>query len=163
MRLPYYRLSERRQRLSTEARTWIGTPFRENSAIKGRQGGVDCRHFLHECHVATGACPRFYMDVLPVEVVRHWHEHHAVSQILAWLNAPELRGLVVRVDEDDEPQIGDITIIETQRAAHHVGLWCGAGVLHVAIPAGVIENSAADPDFMRLVKCHYRLMEEVAG
>ncbi|WP_221029893.1 hypothetical protein [Actomonas aquatica] len=162
MRKPYYRTAERRERLLSEARSWVGTPFRENAAVKGPTGGVECRHFQHECHVAAGACPRFHMDVMPVEVVRHWHEHHAVSQILSWLNAPELRGLVMRVDEEDAPAIGDITIIETQRAAHHVGLWCGHEVLHVAIPAGVVSHSTHDPDFMRLVKCHYRLMEDVA-
>lgn len=162
MRLPYYRIFERRERLLNEARSWVGTPFRENSAVKGPQGGVECRHFVHECHVVGGGCERYHMDVMPIQVVRHWHEHHAISQILAWLNAPELRARLSRVDEAAAPMIGDITIVETQRAAHHMGLWCGHEVLHVAIPAGVVAHSTRDPDFMRLVRCHYRLMEEVA-
>ena len=161
MRLPYYRTAARREALLNEARSWLDTPFRENSAVKGKQGGVECRHFLHECHVVGGATERIEIPVKPVEVVRHWHEHHALSLIMDWLNDPSNSGRVVRVDEEDAPMVGDITIIETKRAAHHVGLWCGHEVLHAAIPAGIVAHSTHDPDFMSLVRCHYRLMEEV--
>jgi len=92
MRLPFYRTAARREALLNEARSWLDTPFRENSAVKGKQGGVECRHFLHECHVVGGATERIEIPVKPVEVVRHWHEHHAVSLMMDWLNDPSIVG-----------------------------------------------------------------------
>lgn len=158
---PFYFTPERQRALVGEARSWLGTPFSENCAIKGQQGGVDCAHYLAACHTAAGACGAIVLPKLPVEVVRHHHEHHAESLILEWLGLPEVRGRVRRVEKDEGAMIGDIVLAKVKLTEHHVGLWCGPDVLHVAIPAGVVSHSTRDPEFMRIVRCYYRILEEV--
>ncbi|MBI5689237.1 MAG: hypothetical protein HZC55_04010 [Verrucomicrobia bacterium] len=156
---PYYQSEERRAALLQEARSWLGTPFRENCALKGPQGGVSCERFQAAVHTATGACPPIELPVLPVEAVRHWHEHHPESLILAWLQLPEVRSRICRLDEAEAPAIGDLAVLEFARTAHHLGLWCGHEILHVAIPAGVVAHSTRDARLRATIRCFYRIHE----
>lgn len=96
---------------------------------------------------------------LPVEAVRHWHEHHAESKIMDWLGAPVLRGRVRRLDEEEAPQCGDMAVLRIGLSEHHVGLWLPPLFAHVAIPCGVIMTSIHDPSLRRLVRCFYRLYD----
>lgn len=156
---PFYNTDARRAAIVAEARSWLGTPFSENCAVKGPQGGVSCERYQIAVHTATGACPAIELPELPVQNVRHWHEHHADSLILAWLQLPEVRGRVRRVDEDEAPAIGDMAVFLFGKTEHHLGLWCGHELLHVAIPAGVVAHSTRDPKLRAAVRCFYRLME----
>ncbi len=156
--IPFYNTLERRAALVIEAHSWLGTPFSENAAVKGRDGGVSCARYLAACHVAAGAIAAVTLPVLPVEQVRHWHEHHSESMILDWLALPEVRGRVRRVDDGEAPMVGDLVVMRVQLTEHHVGLWCGHEILHVAISAGVVSHSTRDPELMRLVRCFYRIL-----
>lgn len=153
---PYYQDSARCAVLLAEARDWLGTPFSENTAVKGLQGGVSCVRYLEACHAAAGAIVPATLPVLPVEEVRHWHEHHAESKIVEWLAQPAVRGRVRRVDESEAPMIGDLVIMRVQLTEHHIGLWCGPDILHVAIPAGVVAHSTRDPELRAMIRAHYR-------
>lgn len=160
MKTPFYHTNERQATLLQEARSWLGTPFSENCAIKGPQGGVDCVNFIAATHTAAGACGAVTLPVLPVEQVRAWHVHNPESKILDWLGRPEVRGRV-RVIEPDEPRlIGDLVILKLNLTEHHLTLFCGHELLHVAIPAGVVAHSAQDPDLLKLVRCTYRIYGE---
>lgn len=44
-----------RDQLVAEARTWLGTPFRDHGRLKGQ--GVDCVNFVAEIGRATAAAP----------------------------------------------------------------------------------------------------------
>ena len=157
--IPFYNSLVRRNVLVDEARSWLGTPFSENCAVKGPQGGVSCSRYLAACHTAAGACAAIVLPILPVEQVRHWHEHHAESQILLWLALPEVRGRVRRVDEGAAPLIGDLVVMKVQLTEHHIGLWCGHEILHVAIPAGVVSHSTRDPKLRKMIRGVYRIYE----
>lgn len=156
---PFFNTDTRRAQLVHEARLWLGTPFRENCAVRGAQGGVDCINYLHAVFVAVGVCEPQTWTPPPVEVVRHWHEHHTTSRILAWLGRPELRGRVRKIEADAAAMIGDLVALKVQRTEHHLGLDVGPEVLHVAIPAGVVSHSKHDPQFVRLIAARYRVME----
>ncbi|MBI5771925.1 MAG: hypothetical protein HZA93_29400 [Verrucomicrobia bacterium] len=156
---PFYRTDARRAALLQEARSWLGTPFAENCAIKGPRGGVSCERYQLAVHTATGACPPVALASLPVEVVRHWHEHHAESLILGFLGREEVRGRVRRVDDGGPPLLGDLAIFRFAQTEHHLGLWCGHELLHVAIPAGVVVHSTRDPKLRAALRCLYRIHE----
>lgn len=156
---PFYHTPERRAALMTATRAWLGTPFRENCAVAGLQGGVDCVHFLAAVHAATGACPPLDLPVLPVEQVRSWHLHHAESKILEWFARPEIRGRVRRIDDDEPLLIGDMPVLQLAQTTHHLALWAAPDLMHVAIPAGVVAHSVRDPELLKLIRCTYRIME----
>lgn len=156
---PFYKTDARRAAVIAEARSWLGTPFSENCAVKGLQGGVSCDRYQLAVHAAAGACPLLELPVLPVEQVRRWHEHNADSRILGWLGSPKFRGRARRVDEGAAPMIGDIVVLRIKETEHHLGLWAGAEIFHVAIPAGVLSHSARDPELLKLIRCYYRIYE----
>lgn len=160
---PYYHNEARRAWLIHEATSWLGTPFAENCEVKGPQGGVDCRHYLYAVHRECGALSAdFWMPKLRVEVVRRWHEHHEHSLLLAGFARPELRERIRLLDEAEEPMIGDVIVLKIEQTEHHLALWCGDRAYHVAIPTGVIFHSTRDPQFSKLVRFRYRIMEPAA-
>lgn len=158
MSTPFYNTDTRRSLLLEEARSWLGTPFRENCAIKGRDGGVDCAHYQAACHAAAGACQPLDLPVLPVEQVRAWHQHNASSLIMNWLAQDGVRGRVRRIEPEETPMIGDLVLLKLDLTEHHLGLWCGPELFHVAIPAGVVTHSTRDPDLRNYVRCYYRIL-----
>lgn len=159
VRLPYYRTPERQAAFIADASSWIGTPFSENCAVRGRDGGVSCDRYQAALHIASGACPSVELPVLPVEQVRRWGHHHTASKVTAWLELPEVRARVQRVDDGDAPMIGDLVVLRVDQTTHHLGAFGGAWIFHVAIPAGVVAHSALDPELRDMVRAFYRLME----
>lgn len=157
---PYYSTPERRAALIEEARSWLGTPFRENCAVKGKQGGVDCTRFVHAVHTACGACENVVLEVLPVEWVRSWHTHHTQSRILDFFGQPEVRTRLRRLDEDESRIAGDMAILKIDQTEHHVALCCGHEFLHVMISAGVVSHSIHDKELMGYVRSYYRIYEK---
>jgi hypothetical protein len=53
----WYHSPERIERLVTEARKWLGTPFMTNGKSCGE--AVDCHNLVYALHRATGAWPEF--------------------------------------------------------------------------------------------------------
>ena len=157
--IPFYASLERQGQFLTEARSWLGTPFSENCAIKGKQGGISCRHYVTLVHINCDALPSVALVDYPVEVVRHYHEHHTQSLILAALAKPELSGRVRRIDDGDAPMVGDIAVLRFAQTEHHMGLWCGAEILHVSTSAGVIRHSTCHPEVQKALRCCYRIYE----
>ena len=159
MSAPYYSTAERRAALLAEVTSWMGTPFSENCAVKGAQGGVSCARFLVACHAAAGACEPVELPVLPVEQVRFWHQHHSESLMLQWLELAAPSGRIRRVD-DEAPSIdGDVAFLKIEQTEHHGALRCGAFYYHVTTTAGVVRHSIHDPELRKLVRCAYRLFE----
>lgn len=155
--IPFYIAEARQQALVAEAHSWLGTPFSENCAIKGPQGGVSCARYLVACHAAAGACGHVELPVLPVEQVRFWHHHHGESLMLKWLDAAAPGGRVRRVDDDEPRMIGDVLFLKIEQTEHHAALFAGSHVYHVTTTAGVVRHSVHDRELIRLVRCAYRL------
>jgi hypothetical protein len=158
-RVPYYSTPERQAAFVAEARSWLGTPFRENCCTKGAGGGVDCVRFALAVHVACGACDSFEVETLPVEFVRNWHVHHTESRVFDFFHQPGVRARLRRIDEDDQPIIGDMVAVKIDQCVHHLGLFCGPEVLHVGIHGGVMAHSIHHPDLKKHIVAYYRIFE----
>lgn len=159
MSLPYYRLPERQAVFAAEARSWLGTPFVENAAVKGRLGGVDCVRLAAEVHFTCGALDRFSIPKMPVEWVRSWHEHHAESRLLSFFGQPAIRSRLRKIDSSEPPMVGDVAVILLGLTEHHVALWCGPVAIHVARAAGVLTVSTSSPEFRKTIRSFYRVHE----
>lgn len=156
---PYYRTDALHYALVAEAQSWLGTPFSENCAIKGRQGGVSCARYLVACHAAAGACDHVELPVLPVEQVRFWHQHHGESMMLKWLEAAAPSGRIRRVDEAEPWLVGDVVFLKIEQTEHHAALFTGSHLYHVTTAAGVVRHSIHHAEVMEMVRCVYRLHE----
>jgi hypothetical protein len=154
---PYFSTTARQAAFLEAAWSWLGTPFSENCAIRGRQGGVDCVRLAAEVLAAAGALSRLELPVLPVEWVRSWHAHHAESRLLEFFAQPVIRERLRRVHASDEPIIGDIAVLKFRQTENHVALWCGDHAVHTSIHAGVIRTSTANPSFSRAIRAFYRV------
>lgn len=82
--------SSSRDRILTEALSWIGTPWHHQGRIKGV--GVDCAMFLCEVYERAGLVP--HIDPRPYS--QDWHFHRSEEKFLSWvtdygeeINTPE--------------------------------------------------------------------------
>lgn len=156
MTTPFYSTPERCAAFIAEARSWLGTPFSENAAVKGKLGGVDCVHYAAEVNWTCGAIARVDIPIMPIEWVRSWHHHHAESRLLAFFSQDVIRSRLRRVSPDDKPMVGDVAVMRYGKTEHHVGLWCGHEILHVTTQAGVISASTHNPEITGKIRCYYR-------
>jgi len=101
-----------------EARTWLGTPFRNCGDAKG--AGVDCAMLLVRAFVDTGAIAPF--DPRPYSY--QWHLHRDEEKFLAII---ETLGREV----DRPPIPGDVMVYQFGRCFSHGALVIDAGhVIH---------------------------------
>ncbi|MGD0190193.1 MAG: hypothetical protein ABSD74_05595 [Rhizomicrobium sp.] len=101
--------SEERAKVVAEALTWTGTPFRDQSDIKG--AGVDCAMLLVRTFVDTGVVPAF--DPRPYSP--QWHLHHSEEKFLTII---ETLGTEVR----RPPIPGDVIVYKFGRCFSHGAL-----------------------------------------
>ena len=70
---------EQRQKVVSEAQSWIGTPYVPNAAIKGKRGGVDCARFPLAVYQAVGLVPK---DFDPPHYSPQWHIHRSEEKYM---------------------------------------------------------------------------------
>jgi cell wall-associated NlpC family hydrolase len=110
--------SEQRASVIAEAMSWIGTPFRDQSDVKG--AGVDCAMLLVRCFVDTGVVPPFD----PRPYAPQWHLHHSEEKFLAII-------ATLGVEVSRRPIPGDVIVYKFGRCFSHGGLMIGAGnIIH---------------------------------
>lgn len=111
-------MSEFRDRLIAEAKTWEGTPFAWQQATKGR--GCDCKGLiagiarelsLPESQSAEALMVGDYKGRVPCRELK--------------------RGLERLFDKVDEPQPGDVLLMRFKGKAQHLGMYLGEGrIIH---------------------------------
>ncbi|AOZ05969.1 NlpC/P60 family protein [Cupriavidus malaysiensis] len=99
------READLRQAIATEARTWLGTPYHHQGAVKG--AGADCAMLLVEVYHACGLIPRIDPRPYPAD----WHLHRDAERFLGWV---EQYATPVEV-----PQRGDVALYRFGRCASH--------------------------------------------
>lgn len=106
--------------IETEARTWIGTPFRHAASLKGV--GVDCIHLVEAIFRTVGLVPDGLLPAYPPD----WCIHQRKELLLD--------GLREHCDEVEDPwRVGDILVYRYARAAAHCGIYVGNGrIIHAA-------------------------------
>jgi cell wall-associated NlpC family hydrolase len=98
-----------RQKVIAEANTWLGTPFRDQSDVKG--AGVDCAMLLVRCFTDTGIVPAFD----PRPYAPQWHLHHSEEKFL---------GIIGTIGQEVErgPIPGDVIVYRFGRCFSHGAL-----------------------------------------
>jgi len=68
---------DQRERVETEARTWLRTPYRHHARLLGK--GVDCAQLPAAVYEAAGMVPH-----LEPRYVREWHLHRSEEMYVDW-------------------------------------------------------------------------------
>ena len=124
--------AEDRQRVLTEARSWLKTPYLTNSLIKGPRGGVDCAMLLVGVYRELGMIdPTFDPRPYPPE----WHLHKSEEK---YMNFVGQFGKEIFTD----PKPGDIVLFKVARLYAHGGIVANwPNVIHARSPFPVIEEN----------------------
>jgi cell wall-associated NlpC family hydrolase len=101
-----------RLRIVAEALSWIGTPFKNCSDVKGARGGVDCAMLLVRSYVDTGRLRPFDPRPYPPQ----WHVNQREQRFLGWVH-DQLGGR-----EIETPRLGDVAIYQYGRCFSHGGI-----------------------------------------
>lgn len=144
--------------LHLECASWIGTPFRQRSRVKGPLGGVDCAGFVGAVFWAIGA---INLDIaIPPYELNH-ADHSDESLLREWFERPEVRARVRLIDEAEPAQDGDIVFPKLGRTEHHLAIRIGGEIYHVVRPAGVVSQSIAGLAIQKITlhRSRYRLLE----
>jgi hypothetical protein len=133
---------EKLDALDAAARRWLGTPWRENSAVCGRGGGVSCHNLAAEIYFETRCLTRF--DV-PRGRVREFLSG-AGDAMIAYLDT-HLPGRFAKAD-GEPPLPGDLIVLREGRMAKHVGVVLERGdFVHVLRPFGCLISRLDDTTY----------------
>ena len=117
---------EQREAVVSEAKTWLGTPWRHMQRLKGV--GVDCANLPASVYEACGV-----IEHIEAEYPRQWMLHRKQDRFIEWVLA--VGG--IEIDEADL-QHGDLVLWKFGNTFSHSGFWLGGGVvIHAQIDVGV--------------------------
>jgi len=118
----YFEDINRQLRLKAIIDSWIGTPFRHRCAVKGKQGGVDCIHFVAEVFKELGVI----QDYTVPEYEHDWHLHKSEEKLLRsifkFAEALKDKGSLKNVGFND-PKNGDIIMFQFGRTVSHASIY----------------------------------------
>lgn len=114
-----------RQAIVDEAMTWLRTPWRHNSAVKG--AGVDCGRLLIEVYSAVGLIEHY----VPEPYAQDFALHSKEGRFLANIERYATQVLT--------PQAGDIAIWMFGRCFSHAAIVLDyPHIIHAKIDSGVL-------------------------
>ncbi|MDP8997126.1 MAG: NlpC/P60 family protein [Pseudomonadota bacterium] len=99
-----------RAAIVAEAISWIGTPFHDDSRIKGV--GVDCAQFVAAVYLATGATPQFETP----RYVAQWFLHRDEERLMDFV-----KQFGKEIQEADA-KAGDLVLYKIGRAYAHAAI-----------------------------------------
>jgi len=169
---PYYNTPEKIASLAAAASRWLGTPFRENSAICGPRGGVSCHNLVSQLYIETGAVPPF----TPPRGSARRLLHNPADTILAYIDTalaahfmrvePEARSRKSEAGKDTPPSAalssalcplvapGDLLVLREGRIGKHVAIALPGilpqhtlRIIHVITYRGVQLSELSDPTY----------------
>jgi len=143
-------------RLRSVCESWLYTPFRQRSRVKGPGGGVDCTYFVSCSFLEAGAVDE-EIAVPPYDL--DYAEHNEHSLLKDWFDQPKVRQRIRRVDEDEPHLDGDMVFPEVGQCVHHIAIRIGNVVYNVVRPAGVVKMAVNQ---LKLSRSRYRIMEAAA-
>lgn len=149
--MSYFSTLERQAELRRVALSWQGTPMRPHTAVKGRNGGVDC-----VCLIAAvmGECGVPH-DFQPPDYSLDWGSHCEESLLLKYLRAADV---VEELADGTAPLPGDILTFKIGKTEHHGAILLPGGeFIHAVKRGGVILNDLADPAWAQRVSKIFRV------
>lgn len=133
--------ADRRRRFIEQGLTWVGTPFRDLGAIKGRKGAVDCAMLLARSAIDAGLMAEFD----PRSYSPRWHLHRRRELFIEWLEK-------LGAKEVPEPKLGDVVVwIFGKTFSHGAILVNSEEVVHAYYASGVCLVSRLDESLLRYV------------
>lgn len=96
-----------REKVLSEALSWLGTPYHHQGCVKG--GGVDCAMILTDVYREAGLIPR----IDPRPYAPDWHLHRSDEKYLGWVEkyADKI--------EESEAAPGDLVLFSFGRCVSH--------------------------------------------
>jgi len=152
----WFSTAERTAALDCAARSWLGTPFCPNSAVRGPQGGVSCQKLVAEIYFAAG-----FIEPLPIPDAAM---SHARSNILSLLESfmatrPEFERLA---PYPDKILAGDLVGFRIGRTVHHCAVALGSGqFIHAVETLGVCISHFSDPTWFGRLGALWRPINHV--
>lgn len=127
------------QRISEAAKKWLGTPYMNNTMIRGV--GVDCSYLLVAALVDSGV---MRADRLEIEKYSNeWHLHHSEEKYLKYVQQ-----VADEVDMTSPIKEGDFLLYQYGRCISHGAIYVGDGlVIHAFVDYGVIYSKLDDTLF----------------
>lgn len=156
MRADYFNDEARVARLRAVCESWLYTPFRQRSHVKGQGGGVDCTYFVSYSFLEAGAVDE---EIAVPPYTLDYAEHNEHSLLRAWFEHPKVRERIRRVDEDEAHVDGDMVFPIVGQCVHHIAIRIGNVVYNVERPAGVVKRAVNQ---LKLSRSRYRIMEVAA-
>lgn len=103
---------EKRQRSAVVsiAKTWVGTPYRSGSAVRGPDGGVDCANLPAAVYAEAGVIKPFQVEFYPQD----WHLHRSTERYL-----DQVKKLAFELPPDALPMPGDLVVWKFGRCFSH--------------------------------------------
>src|SRR5579885_1040231 len=120
-----------RDRIISEARTWLGTPFHHEARVK--KVGVDCLQLIKAVYETVGVVEKFEVEHYPAD----WHFHRNDERYL--------HGVMKYASEVTTPRNGDVEIFKFGRCFSHGALvveW--PGIIHAFWSAKYVLEARAD-------------------
>lgn len=96
-----------RNKIVTEAKTWLGTPYHHRARIKGAGAGVDCAQLLAAVYGDCG----LVLDTIDEEYPMDWHLHRDEERYLGRVLQHAYRV--------KKPLPGDVALFKFGRAISH--------------------------------------------
>jgi NlpC/P60 family putative phage cell wall peptidase len=100
------------QQVVTDARTWIGTPFKHDAEVKG--AGCDCAHLLNAVYSRAGKIPHLKFPQYPPD----WFKHAADPEKYI---VEEMKKHFREIKET-EAKAGDVVVMFIGKAWAHCGI-----------------------------------------
>jgi cell wall-associated NlpC family hydrolase len=151
----FYNTEERINILREEAESWVGTPYKHRTGVKGR--GVDCIFFVIACLEASGGLQGRIIKA--PNYAKDWGLHRGEELLKKELKRQfpvyELNG-----DFDSQIYSGDIVLYKFGRQSCHAGLYIDGIVYQCLARCGVRDTSYGSPDFKKRVTDVYVIYEE---
>jgi cell wall-associated NlpC family hydrolase len=145
----YYDTPAKIAALVAAAEPWRGTPFRENSAVRGPRGGVCCHMLVSHLYIETGALEPF--DIPRGSARRLLH--NPADTMLAYIDTT-LAGRFAIPLSHEPARSGDMIVYREGATAKHVAIVLppaqaghGYRIVHVLRHSGTAFSQFDDPTY----------------
>lgn len=149
---PFFDTPEKILQLQTEARSWIGTPFMPNAAIKGH--GVSCQKLAGAIYADCGFLPGFSAPEGPM----NWSNANTRSLLAEFMARHESFALVKRKHFHAEVQPGDMLGFKISGCIQHCGIVTDSigTFIHCYRVEGVLFSFLREPSYAQRLERIWR-------
>jgi cell wall-associated NlpC family hydrolase len=141
-------IKQQRQQVVNEALTWLRTPWRHASAVKG--AGVDCGRMLIEVYSAVGLIQHYVPPYYPQDFALHSSNERFLANIERYAH------------EVITPKAGDIAVWKFGKCFSHAAIVLDyPAIIHAKINVGVLLDEAEQGDLAKRTVRFYSVWSDV--